>query len=183
MDISVSYPDIQSDIYNALSKSYELLKSVPLAVKAGNHPKVQQAIGYSSYYKTGTFATDIAIPTICYLWTSNNLCLWSSTSNYAAISSGISSSPQWYAYLLAPVVLTTYAAQLAIVLIMYFNSYCDIANTYISSVVSGYGLPYAYYYIAVLNVLMLVFFLFTWLLTGTYCMLDIFDPDINTFKA
>ena len=88
------------------------------------------------------------------------------------------------AYALAPVVLVTYAAQIAYVAILYLNYYIDIyPNAWIYSLTSAYTLPYAYYYLGAVNVVIGLWFLFTGILTGTYCILDIFDPDLNTFKA
>ena len=85
---------------------------------------------------------------------------------------------------MAPVVLVTYAAQIAYVAILYLNYYIDIyPNAWIYSLTSAYTLPYAYYYLGAVNVVIGLWFLFTGMLTGTYCILDIFDPDLNTFKA
>ena len=83
---------------------------------------------------------------------------------------------------MVPVVLTTYAGLISYVALLYLNYVIDIFPNYYVYTWTGLTVPYSYYYFTFYNLIMGSIFLITGIMTMTYCLFDIFDPDFNQFK-
>ena len=120
-------------------------------------------------------------------WGSTSLsisyCLWSTGgSGLSQLTNIAYTSPMQIVY--APIYLITYIGQILFLSLLYFNLLIDTyPNTYLSNYVANTYIPYAYYYYAIAIVLQLTVFLGLGIMTGTYCIFDAFDPDLNDFKA